>query len=96
MDYKLSKKAEEDIIKIYSYSLENFGLDQAEKYFLGIHNTFDFLSSHPYIGRIRHDIDPAIYSLPYEKHIIFYDLEINHIKILRIFHASEDWINYIS
>ena len=43
MAYRLSGKAEEDIIQIYVTGVEMFGVDQAERYHEGLERTFELL-----------------------------------------------------
>ncbi|MFT6583024.1 MAG: plasmid stabilization system protein ParE [Alphaproteobacteria bacterium] len=44
MLYKLSVKAEEDLIHAYREGVGMFGTTQAEKYYAGLERVFQFLS----------------------------------------------------
>jgi toxin ParE1/3/4 len=48
--YHLSKRADQDVIDIYLYTLEQSGLAQAENYVCGITSCFEMLSGNPHIG----------------------------------------------
>lgn len=94
MAYKLSAKAEEDIIRIYRESFRLFGADQAEKYYAGIERTFQFLSDAPEAARERTEITPPVRVHPYKSHIVVYLIEdSDDVLILRVRHAREDWKN---
>lgn len=49
--YRLSKKAEIDVAKIYEYGIETFGLKQAQAYLFGVHDMFRVLSDNINLGR---------------------------------------------
>lgn len=38
--YKLSAECEIDISEIYEYGINEFGLNQAQEYMIGLHNLF--------------------------------------------------------
>ena len=92
MAYKLSRKAEDDIIEIYVAGVEMFGVDQAERYHDALERTFDFLSDFPFAGAERPELRDSSRVHPYKSHIIIYRLDGSDIFIQRVRHASEDWI----
>ncbi len=92
MAYKLSKKAEEDIIDIYREGALLFGEQQAEKYFLEMEHIFEFLAANPRLARERAEITPPVRIHPYASHMIIYIIESENIFILRIRHGREDWM----
>ena len=47
-DYKLSNAAKDDLIRIYHYGVEKFGMTQAEKYFDSFFKYFDIISQQPF------------------------------------------------
>lgn len=47
-DYKLSKAAKDDLIRIYHYGVEKFGMIQADKYFDSFFKYFDIISQQPF------------------------------------------------
>jgi toxin ParE1/3/4 len=51
--YALSREAEEDIIRIYLNSIQEFGLSAADRYHRRLHETFEALSQFPYMARRR-------------------------------------------
>lgn len=94
MTYKLSAKAEEDIVRVYRESFRLFGAEQAEKYYAGLEGVFQFLSETPKAARERTEITPPVRVHPYQSHIIVYLVDDNgDILILRVRHGREDWEN---
>jgi toxin ParE1/3/4 len=45
--FRLSRKAEDDIRNIYVFGAQTFGVDQAERYFAGLFETFELLAQFP-------------------------------------------------
>lgn len=86
----LSKAADADLENIFDYTLEEFGLDQAISYVSGFDETFKIISENPEIGRKRKEIREELRSLTKDKHVIFYRILNNHIRIVRILHGSRD------
>ena len=58
-DFRLSERAERDLIEIYDYTEETFGAYQAEAYHAGLEHTFDLLANVPLIGRPADEIVPG-------------------------------------
>ena len=84
--YKLSKAADIKLAQIYEYSLLNFGEEQADSYYLSLHEVFEKLAAmplmgRPFRGRRRHE---------HAEHVIFYRPVDDGILVLQIFHHLED------
>jgi toxin ParE1/3/4 len=47
-NYRLSNVAKEDLIRIYQYVIEKFGLTQADKYFDSLFEYFEIISERPF------------------------------------------------
>ena len=47
-NYRLSKEAKEDLIRIHHCGVEKFGMDQADKYFDSLFHCFDIISQRPF------------------------------------------------
>mgnify|MGYP002795073006 FL=1 len=47
-NYKLSNVAKEDLIRIHSYGVIQFGMTQADKYFNTFFEYFDLIAQSPY------------------------------------------------
>ena len=91
--YKLTRRAEEDIVGIYVESARRFGQQQAEAYVSGIEAVFEFLSENPRAARERTEIQPPVRVHPYKSHIIVYLIDpCDDVLIVRVRHAHEDWV----
>ena len=92
MAYKLTRKAEDDIIEVYLEGYALFGEAQAEAYHGALEQVFEFLSDNPRAARERTEITPPVRCHPHGTHIIIYLIQDNDDGlILRVRHAREDW-----
>lgn len=88
--YKLSDIAETDISDIYDYTQVQYGKAQAIQYLTGLDACFNSLVEQPHMGKHRPEIRDGLRSFPYEHHIVFYRLQENFIRIVRVLHESRD------
>jgi toxin ParE1/3/4 len=93
LDYIIREKARDDLEWIWLYTLNEWGLAQADIYIGQLIDRFEWLAQHPYAGRNRTDIDPIYYCFPEGKHHIFYIINSN-IEIIGIPHQQMDIIDY--
>ena len=92
MNYRLSIKAEEDIINIYGQGVLLFGAEQAEKYHIEMERVFEFLEHSPNAARERTEITPPVRVHPYGSHMVIYLVDNGGgVFILRVRHGREDW-----
>lgn len=90
--YRLSRKAEEDVIAAFVYGAAQFGVQQAERYHDLLEKTFQFLAENPEAARERAEITPPVRIHPIESHIVIYTVdERGDIFIVRVRHGREDW-----
>ncbi len=90
MKYQLTEEADRDVEKILAYSVDNFGINQAEHYFNALKNCIQLLADNPNIGHNADDILPEYLRFPYESHVIFYKKFASSILVVRILHERMD------
>ena len=88
--YKLSNLAAEDFGNIYVYTLQNFGVTQADNYTLGMESCLSTLISFPLMGRDCPEITDGIRRFDHQHHAIFYRVRPQDIFIIRILHHQMD------
>ena len=88
--YVLSDIAEVDISDIYDYTLEAHGDRQAAAYLTGLDESFRSIVEQPRLGKRRPEIRNGLYSVLYEKHTIFYRLQDDFVRIVRVLHSRRD------
>ncbi len=96
MPYKLTSKAENDLIEIYVYGFQKFGERQAEKYFSELEDCFQVLNTSPLICRERIEFTPPVRIHHHGRHLVIYVIQENQILIVRILHDSMDIQQHLS
>lgn len=82
--YKLNIQAEEDIIRIFEYGIEQFGLVQANKYYEMLFECFSKIASDPLMfpeaSKYRKGYRYCVCGVD----VIFYKINFNEIEIMAI------------
>ena len=87
-DFRLSVRAERDLIEIYDYTEETFGSYQADAYHAGLEHTFDLLAHFPLIGTAMAQIVPGLRRFRFQAHWVFYSEEGGTILIRAVLHQA--------
>jgi toxin ParE1/3/4 len=96
MAFRISKLADEDITRIWFYGADIFGIAQAKKCNSDLNAVFELLSDNPRMGRERRDIGAGLRTRPPRSHIIIYTIDDSGVLIVRVRHAHEDWMQYLT
>lgn len=89
--YKVSRKAEADLTKMYEYGIETFGLKQAQTYLSGMHSLFQILAKNASLGRDASEFVLYLKRFSYKSHTIFYLATDIDILIVRVLNQSMDY-----
>jgi toxin ParE1/3/4 len=94
LTYRLTRKAEEDILQIYAAGSKLFGEPQADRYHESLAEVFGIIAMFPGIARERTEIVPPVRIHPHHAHLIVYRIEADgSVLIIRIRHGREDWVS---
>jgi toxin ParE1/3/4 len=85
-----SQAARDDLVVIRLYSIEQFGPDVADEYFLGFDESFDLLARYPLAGNETSEYGKACRCLVNRRHRIFYTVGKDVVRIIRILHYAMD------
>ena len=88
--YELSPEAEQDLSDIFDYTEMEFGLEQAVRYLKDLDHCFIQLCNNPSIGRERSEIRAELYSFVSQSHVVFYRVQTDRLRVIRILHGSRD------
>jgi len=88
--YKLSAEADKDIEAIFDYTELEYGLQKAADYTSQFSTVFHQLTQEPELGRTRNEIKNGLRSFVQNKHIVFYRVQKDHIRIVRVLHGRSD------
>lgn len=89
--YVLSRKAASDVEAIAEFSLQRWGLARAERYILGLHETFRTLAEFPELGRDASEIRARYRRIDTASHSVFYRKTGDGVLIVRILHQHMDF-----
>lgn len=92
--YRLTLRAEADLVSIAVHTRETWGQAQEERYVRQMFARLDWLAENPRLGREREDIAPGYRSFPEGPHVIFYLICGDFIDIIGMPHAARDLPNY--
>jgi len=87
-NYLLSPQAQQSLVQISQYTLDNFGERQKKSYLKMLRDRMRAAAKNPEKGRARGDIKPGYYSLQAEKHPIYYRIRDSHVEIIDVLHQS--------
>lgn len=86
-DFRLSIRAEADLIEIYADSEAQFGTYQAEAYFSGLRRTFELIADFPRIGLRCDEIAPGHRRFRFQSHYVLCTAESEHVLIRALIHV---------
>ena len=88
--YKLSALAEEDLRHISARTIADWGLPQAEKYVVLLHEAMLRIAATPNMGKNRPELFKNAKSFPVQKHVVYYWPVDGGIEVARILHQRMD------
>lgn len=84
--FRLSRRAEADLLSISDYTLHTWGKAQATLYLRELEDRCQTLADNPALGRACDDVRPGLHRLEHGKHVVFYRQERRGILVIRILH----------
>lgn len=95
-NFKLTRKAVEDLSEFWDYTFENWSEHQADKYYRLLLENCQKIAENSYLGKDYSGIIKGIMGFRAGRHIIFYKKNENEeILILRFLHEQMDLKNRI-
>lgn len=95
-NFKLTRKAVEDLSEIWNYTFDNWSEHQADKYYRLLLENCQKIAENSYLGKDYSGIIKGIMGFRAGRHIIFYKKNENEeILILRFLHEQMDLKNRI-
>lgn len=76
---------------MYEFGVYKFGLLNAQKYFLGMHDVFQVLDDNIELGRDASEFIKDLKRFTYKTHTIFYLITTDGIFILRVLSQRMDY-----
>lgn len=89
--FKLTKKAVEDLSKIWDYTFEVWSERQADKYYESLVSNCQEIADNPDLGKDYDGIAKKLLGMKTNRHIIFYRTVNNDfVEITRVLHERMD------
>ncbi len=82
--------ADADLIEIYTYSYQQWGESQADKYINFLREGVNRLATSPRLGKQRDDIPAECLVYHVKRHLIVYRIYQDNIEILRVLYDGMD------
>ncbi|WP_117191913.1 type II toxin-antitoxin system RelE/ParE family toxin [Rhizobium terrae] len=86
-EYRLTPRAEAEIVNIIRYGIERFGVLQARRYADDLTHCFELLAENPRMGRSAPDFGEAVCRHTHARHIILYEITDSGVMILAVVHV---------
>ena len=93
--YRFTDKAERDLEGIIDYTVQEWGVSQANTYLDGLESRAQLLAENPDLGMARETLFEGLLSFPYESHILYYKKHARGIVILRILYQYMDPVKHL-
>lgn len=94
--YLLTPDAQTDLISIRQHTVEQWGLDQSQKYLSELRRTLQLLAKTPDLGRIRQEIGNNVLSFPHASHVIYYIKHQDKLVVFGILHKRMVPLNHLA
>ena len=88
--YRLTPAARCDLSRIWDYSEERWGLQQAEVYLRDLQTCLERLADDPRRWRPRDEVRPGYRSRAVESHVVFYVVSDGGVDVIRVLHQRMD------
>ena len=98
MKLKVSQAAADDLEGIWSYTVEHWSIEQADRYLILILDAFDNIRHKRTFGKDFGHVREGYLGLKVGSHMIFYRLDhaANAIEIIRVLHGRMDLENRLT
>ncbi len=85
-DYRLTRDADADLVQMFLYGFESFGVRKAEEYRDGMVRCLALLAENPRLGRPAEEVGPGTRRHEHAQHVIFYNELPDGLLITAIVH----------
>lgn len=93
-NYKLTQKAEEDLIRIHQWGVENHGEVRADKYYNAFFKRFEELADNPFLYSSVDEIREGYHRSVCGSDSIYYRIVHEGVEIIRVLGQQdiEEWL----
>ena len=73
-EYRLTSRAESEIVQIIRYGIETFSVSQAQRYTVELTHCFEFLAENPRLGRRASEFGEGVRRHTHARHVVLYEV----------------------
>jgi toxin ParE1/3/4 len=95
MQLEVSARAQKDIDQVFFPGLEEFGKAQALLYSSAMFDLFELILVNPKMGNERTEFKRKPRSIHFKSHIIFYRVSRSKVRIIRVLHGRQNWVDHL-
>ena len=88
-EYRLTPKAREDLVAIWTDGASRWGAARADRYISALADSFALLAELPEMAALRREFAPPLRIHPHGAHLILY-VEDAGVVIARVLHGRQD------
>ena len=88
--YRLTAAAEADLLQMYQYTAERWGVSQADIYQRDLHRHLSNTAENPSIGVAQAHVRRNVRKYQAESHVIYYRPKREQVEVLRVLHTRQD------
>ncbi len=96
MRAEFSLRAKQDLLDLYAYGAETFGVASAESYAAAITRTVHLITSQPKMARLRKEFSPPVRVHHWRSHYIVYVENPTGIVVIRVLHHTSDLLRHLA
>ena len=85
--YRLTRRAENDLLEAFLFGLDRFGEAQAQRYQLGFERCFGMLAENPGLGRPADLIAVGLRRHEHASHVVLYEPDAEGVLIVAVVHG---------
>ncbi|ABD52941.1 type II toxin-antitoxin system RelE/ParE family toxin [Jannaschia sp. CCS1] len=86
----IAPRADADLIGIYDYTSDTWGLDQADKYLDELHGRISGLVTGATVSRSAEEVGPGLRRALAGQHVVFFREDAETVKVVRVLHQRMD------
>jgi len=91
----LSPRAQADVDEIWTYTVERWGVEQAELYVRQLGSAVETIAQDPQRGRPCDEIREGYRRYPSGSHVVFYRITTKEVVVVRILHQRMDFNRHV-
>lgn len=93
-EYRITTKADSDLLDIARFTVRKFGIEQARVYKYGLNDCFEALTKNPDLARNASQYAPNLRRYAFKSDTIFFRPEEQGIAVIRVLHQKIDLTRY--